>query len=1414
MRKRVVSAAVKKICFGDDNAGTADPRGTSSCRLSLDAVVDEAARIAGGVNETSGKPRSPKTITNKCFCPTAKRCGINDATAVASNCTQCAGGMYRFGYPNAKKWSNWAAVSATGGACTAAATLYGGGNPGTAEKAECECRPMYCPDVEGGNPPSRPLSNGKNGNPFYSAQGVRDSTAERESRHALFVVARCYNDRITVRGKEYSKQELSSHALVFDVIGSLILLLAVAWLRLKERAEVRMIRNRTVTAADYTVELVQLPANQNYDTLADELKDHLEHVLNQPVSDVRGAAKHRVKRVDVASVHFAMSNGEILSVERKREKLCAAARRLRALKNRIAREGEAIADGVAPTGHGAPGAAHPSSAHARGFAGPTGRLRAAALPLHSPNLAQRSSAPGGKHVLHGGKERHLDVVAAHMRIERKRKRCEKKLRKIQARLVKADRRILAKLTQHERAKSGEGLVATRAFVTFEQEEGKIRCVDRMPDSLQMRWFGSCLQPQYLRFTHNGEYVLRFKAAPPPSAIIWENLAHGKLERLLRALVANIVATVLCVLSVLLVFKLMEKQRSFQSTYESSTVSCADTPPSRYDVQLGFLKNNNTASEAVNCFCDAAVSNPSLYSLNAIAKFYLAEDCNSQTSCAFNTTNGTSRLWLGGIAEPAANTAERQKLDDFQYEGATVSLCVEYLASLATIQTLIFTSIFLTLFVNTLLDQLLRRLVKHEKHASITSEQRAITRKVFAAQFINTAVITLTVQGNLERVSSNPGALRPLFQGQHSDFSADWYKNVGSGLVLTMMFNIFAPHTWPLYRVGLQRFRIWRDRGFDWSAKHISRQLTQDDLEDMYSGPPFQIATRYGQMLNTIFVTLLFSPGLPLLWWTAAATFFVSYWVDKFLFCRYYSTPPLYDESASRVVTGLLPWAVLGHFAVGFWMWSYELLVPQSSNSLGATTQALGSPSIGVDEMDELVVGPAGLLLSGSSQGASSGMSLTWTADYFNKRVSESSFAKPYLFCTSMLGLFLALKLFLFDEGSAFMRLLCPCLCRKVDVNASSARASGALGGQKALPPLTHALPRSVLKVREEAAGGGAVLRVALQPRARQLARPSAHPPVFTTPLFSFHLPLKDLADGPRTAKALRLRATAALEELQEGKRSWPGYVEFRKKCAFADLRSYDMRDNPQYDYVGHSNLRTLKRLLLDEVSHNDVKLPGVVAGELYVAGITDDGRQVRCCLPRVGCVGTAIVVAPTCRVCCAGTMCEQHSKVVALTSLLPSSAFCCFGLVCCSVRHGRRLRGLARRQINELTEGSQAVPNKAMGGFDSFFDADGKAKTDGGHESGAGMPTVSSIKEMEGGASSMPQQQASDMSFYSKKKVSCASPSCSALLFSLTSVFPTSALPSGRLCAYPTQGTHAEHVSACERGQAAPRHRPRAQGGR
>ncbi len=34
---------------------------------------------------------------------------------------------------------------------------------------------------------------------------------------------------------------------------------------------------------------------------------------------------------------------------------------------------------------------------------------------------------------------------------------------------------------------------------------------------------------------------------------------------------------------------------------------------------------------------------------------------------------------------------------------------------------------------------------------------------------------------------------PIFSGRFSDFTVEWYKNVGATITLTMFINIFTPH---------------------------------------------------------------------------------------------------------------------------------------------------------------------------------------------------------------------------------------------------------------------------------------------------------------------------------------------------------------------------------------------------------------------------------------------------------------------------------------------------------------------------------------------------------------------------------------------------------------------------------------------
>ena len=112
------------------------------------------------------------------------------------------------------------------------------------------------------------------------------------------------------------------------------------------------------------------------------------------------------------------------------------------------------------------------------------------------------------------------------------------------------------------------------------------------------------------------------------------------------------------------------------------------------------------------------------------------------------------------------------------------------------------------------------------------------------------------------------------QGEHDGFGVKWYATVGVSIMLTMVFQNFFPHIMPLF-VGCvsrpcRRCCRWRF------------QLSQESLNRMYTPQSYALAGRYPVLLNTLFVTLMYSSGLPLLLPLAMGAFSFSTLVDRVL----------------------------------------------------------------------------------------------------------------------------------------------------------------------------------------------------------------------------------------------------------------------------------------------------------------------------------------------------------------------------------------------------------------------------------------------------------------------------------------------------------------------------------------------------
>ena len=73
-------------------------------------------------------------------------------------------------------------------------------------------------------------------------------------------------------------------------------------------------------------------------------------------------------------------------------------------------------------------------------------------------------------------------------------------------------------------------------------------------------------------------------------------------------------------------------------------------------------------------------------------------------------------------------------------------------------------------------------------------------------------------------SSNGIAFIGILEGNYTDFSPDWYTNIGGTLTFTLFLNIFTPHATKLLNAILVISKRVLDRG-------IMNKLKDENVED-------------------------------------------------------------------------------------------------------------------------------------------------------------------------------------------------------------------------------------------------------------------------------------------------------------------------------------------------------------------------------------------------------------------------------------------------------------------------------------------------------------------------------------------------------------------------------------------------------
>ena len=182
----------------------------------------------------------------------------------------------------------------------------------------------------------------------------------------------------------------------------------------------------------------------------------------------------------------------------------------------------------------------------------------------------------------------------------------------------------------------------------------------------------------------------------------------------------------------------------------------------------------------------------------------------------------------------------------------------------------------------------------------------------------------------EKIQLPEGA--PFLQGEYDDFYVDWYSVVGVSIVTTCFIDAISP---------VANFAFWFKAGFFRCCDRkctcrndITRQTIQEEYEMQYRGAEFQIENRYAKLIAMLFIVMMYSAAIPILYPAGCILMIVSYWADKVLFLRHYRLPRRYGRKLAASVGEILEYAIILHLFFGLYMLSNPDIFTYENKDLG------------------------------------------------------------------------------------------------------------------------------------------------------------------------------------------------------------------------------------------------------------------------------------------------------------------------------------------------------------------------------------------------------------------------------------------------------------------------------------------------
>jgi hypothetical protein len=248
----------------------------------------------------------------------------------------------------------------------------------------------------------------------------------------------------------------------------------------------------------------------------------------------------------------------------------------------------------------------------------------------------------------------------------------------------------------------------------------------------------------------------------------------------------------------------------------------------------------------------------------------------------------------------------------------VATCSEIFDDKASVALIASGVSMLIVAVNFILKVMLIEMVSGLRLKTMTKETDITMVAIFVGQFVNTAILLVLNNASFKDFDEGYGPLSAIFfVGTETDFSVNWYRQVGALIISTLIVQAL----WPLIEIAMFGAMWWGkqylDRGFG-SDSYKTQMPTAQAYVDLYAGPVYLIHYRYSMILLHIGCAFMYGTCMPILYIVAFVAFIVLFINERVLVCYYYREPPSFDEEITMKAMNIIQWIPILALPIIFW----------------------------------------------------------------------------------------------------------------------------------------------------------------------------------------------------------------------------------------------------------------------------------------------------------------------------------------------------------------------------------------------------------------------------------------------------------------------------------------------------------------